>query len=454
MDHKKHLKELLEKFLTIGVVTSEQMDLFSGYMGNWIPESEARRIFRENGLNLSGNEKRGYSQSYFFLRGDKQTEYLRDSELNERLYRMIFEVIQNREKFDSNSELQSIVNEFVGSIIKPFKDYEILFKIHNLDAEFEELPFWDCKLVRWNRTSLLTWGFQEGKSYVEGISDFENQNSIIVSEQGNNSAEIIKRARIRANKRLRTLQTYLKEGNIYDFQLKFDISEEYALKSLEKSIVVGTGYSREYSPMKYDYPGHIVEFAAKANDDYILIKTFSDKMQNLLERTLYWIGLSISERELDLKIAFLCTALETLLTTQDDGRKGERIAYRGYLLAMEVKSGRSYSQPHKILRVYDLRSKVVHGSDFGIADEDDYWYLLQFTKLTFKNFMVFANQNNLNRQSTIYRKLLKSKHVIPLLSWLDSFWTDEIKKSFKKNSFKEHSKNISLFLKDDWLKNS
>jgi hypothetical protein len=168
-----------------------------------------------------------------------------------------------------------------------------------------------------------------------------------------------------------------------------------------------------------------------------------------LERTLYWIGQSISEIEIDIKIAFLCTSLETLLTTQDDKRKGERLAYRGYLLAMEVGSDDHYIQPLKILRIYDLRSKIVHGSTFGEANNNDFNYLLQFTKRTFKNFIIFASNNNLNRPSKIYKKLLDSKHIIPLLSWLDNFWINELNKK-KMAQFQKHSMDISNFLKEDW----
>ena len=46
MNHQKHLKILFEKYLLIGIKTSQQKELFSSYMGNWIPEPEAPRIFQ------------------------------------------------------------------------------------------------------------------------------------------------------------------------------------------------------------------------------------------------------------------------------------------------------------------------------------------------------------------------------------------------------------------------
>jgi hypothetical protein len=452
MNHQQHLRKLLDKFLLIGIKTDQQMELLTGYMGNWIPEPEAPRIFQENDLSFSGNEKQLYSQSYFLLRDNTQTEYLKDKELNERLSDLVLEVIEDKDKFKTPTELNQKINEFLKDIIAPLKEYEILFKIRNMDANLkDEITIWDFKIVKYDKNSLISWGFQEEKRYLHKINDFKDQNLILVKEHGNNISEVIKRARIKANKRLRTLQTYLKDGYINDSQLRFELSEEYAIKEIPTNRVTGTGLNRFDSPLNYDYPEHIVEHAIKANEDYLLIKNFSPKIQDLLERTLYWIGLSISEIEIDVKIAFLCTALETLLTTQDDKRKGERLAYRGYLLAMEVGVDNHYIQPHEILRIYDLRSKIVHGSTFDEAKKEDYSYLLQFTKRTFKNFIVFAGKNSLNRQSKIYKKLLESKHIIPLLSWLDNFWMDELNKN-KMAQFQKHSMDISNFLKEDWFK--
>jgi hypothetical protein len=55
MNHLKHLRSLLNKYLKMGIKTGTQAELFYGYMGNWIPESEAKNIFAEKGLNFSGD---------------------------------------------------------------------------------------------------------------------------------------------------------------------------------------------------------------------------------------------------------------------------------------------------------------------------------------------------------------------------------------------------------------
>ena len=168
----------------------------------------------------------------------------------------------------------------------------------------------------------------------------------------------------------------------------------------------------------------MVERVAVANEDFVKIKKCPLNIQELIERTLHWIGLSISELDDDIKISYLCTALETLLTTKDDALKGGRIAYRGYLLGQEVAS-EDYYMPQRVLRVYELRSTIVHGSDIGIATEKDYWLMLDYTQATLQNFIQVVAEHKLTKPTKIFAKLLQSRHVSPLLEWLDQEFDDK-----------------------------
>lgn len=440
MNHKKYITELLQACIKASGETDEQKQLFWGYMSGWIPEQIAAETLKEKGLEISGREIYLYNKSYFELRDDKQTEYLEDRELNKRLSELVLDSIENKDEFKNQSELNNEIKGFLDEIIKSVEQYEILFRIQNLDAKLEEITFWDCKIAKYDKQALVEWGFRKEDYSFLIMKYFENQNVIVVKEEGNKVTEIVKRARIKANRRLRALQSYLKEGYIHDFQLLFEVSKEYAVRKENTANIITMGFDNKNSPVKYDYTNFLIENSGKANTDYTLIKNFPPPVQDLLERTLYWIGLSISEIEMDLKIAFLCTALETLLTTKDDKRKGEKIAYRGYLLGIEINPAGFYFQPQKVLQVYELRSTIVHGSRFGITTDKDYRTMLKFAQQTFSNFINFANKHNLNKQSKIYKKLLQSEHLIPLMTWLDEFFNDK------------PSKSILESINEDWFK--
>ena len=127
-----------------------------------------------------------------------------------------------------------------------------------------------------------------------------------------------------------------------------------------------------------------------ANKDFELIKKFPPKIREAVERAYHWIGLAIAEIDPDIKVSYLSTALETLLTTKADRLKGEKIAYRGYLLGQEVNPD-EYYPPLEVLEVYEKRSTVVHGSGISVASRYDYWLMLGFAQSTLSNFIKFVD---------------------------------------------------------------
>ena len=146
-------------------------------------------------------------------------------------------------------------------------------------------------------------------------------------------------------------------------------------------------------------------------------------------------------------MAFLSTALETLLTTKEDGRKGEKIAYRGYLLAQEVKS-ENYHMPQRVLDVYEKRSTVVHGSGIYVASRKDYWLMLDFAQANLNNYIQYVGEHKLTKPMGIFTKLLQSEHLTPLLKWLEEdFEGDEgsqdIANSIKEDLAKEKKKKTT-----------
>jgi len=318
-----------------------------------------------------------------------------------------------------------------------------MFKVINLKAKVAETKFWDCLIATYSREQLNEWGLDAQEKHPVGVDTFEEQTVIVVSGVGTNVQEVIKRARVDATRRLRILQNYLKEEFIHDKQLFFQLSREYAVKKVTTG-KVGWGLDYKNSPIEYDYSDSLVERVGVANEDFGRMKKFPLNIQQLIERTLHWVGLSISELDHDIKISYLCTALETLLTTKDDGLKGGRIAYRGYLLGQEVAS-EDYYMPQRVLRVYELRSTIVHGSDIGIATEKDYWLMLDYTQATLQNFIQFVAEHKLTKPTKIFAKLLQSRHVSPLLEWLDQEFDDKyselIAESLKKDLVPKADRN-------------
>lgn len=428
MKHDKHLKTLLHSYLQNCGQTDDQKKLFWMYLCGWVPEPAAPQVFQEQGLKFAGNEKQLLYTSYFELRKDKRVEHLEDRQLNEKLGGLILEALEYKDDYKNPAKLKSRINEFLEEILKPEEAFQVLFRVVNLNVKVEETQFWDCIIVQYDRDQLIGWGFDPEKHIPIVMQAFENRTVIIVREKGTNIAEVVKRARVKATRRLRVLQNYLKVEFIHDEQLYFELSKEHAVKNESTSKIVSWGLDNKNSPIEYDYAEFLTEHIGEANRDFERIRQFPPNLQDLIERTLHWIGLSISEVDPDIKISFLCTALETLLTTKADRLKGEKIAYRGYLLYKEVLAD-DYYMPQKVLGVYERRSTVVHGSDIGVASVKDYWLMLNFAQATLKNFIQFVGANSLTKPTAVFAKLVESEHVGPLLKWLEEEFVTDYSKS-------------------------
>ncbi|MDX6612842.1 MAG: hypothetical protein QOD75_2028 [Blastocatellia bacterium] len=418
MKHDKHLNTLLQSYLQGCGKSLDQKKLFWMYLCGWVPEPAAPQVFQEQGLKFTGNEKNFLYTSYRELRKDQRTEHLEPRQLNDKLSGLILEVLEHKDEYKNQAKLKGRINEFLEEVLKPEEDFKVLFRVVNLSVKVEDIQFWDCIITQYDSDQLAKWGFDPKKNVPIGLDAFENQTVIIVSEKGTNVAEMVTRARLKATRRLRVLQSYLKVEFIHDQQLYFELSTEYAVRNESTGKVVSWGFDKKNTAIAYDYPDFLKEHVGEANRDFERINQLPPKVRGPIERTLHWIGSSISEVDPDIKISFLCTALETLLTTKADRLKGEKIAYRGYLLGQEVNS-ENYQMPQKVLGVYERRSTIVHGSDIGVATVRDYWLMLDFAQTTLKNFIQFVSSHNLTKPSAVFAKLLESQHLAPLRKWLE-----------------------------------
>ena len=98
--------------------------------------------------------------------------------------------------------------------------------------------------------------------------------------------------------------------------------------------------------------------------------TVPPSLASALRRALEWIGTSVTRETLDDKIVDLCTALECILSSETEGNKGVRLAFR-YVVLCAVRGGLC-PYPGTVLSVYERRSEIVHGASRGVATEVDY----------------------------------------------------------------------------------
>ncbi|MEA2000006.1 MAG: HEPN domain-containing protein [Euryarchaeota archaeon] len=261
------------------------------------------------------------------------------------------------------------INEFLSSMLRPLEKYEVLIPILYLDVNALEIKIGDVTIKKFDELALQDWGIPS-----DVFRETANKTMAIIPEKGNNQKLICDRARRKADFIIRILQVSL-STDLYtrDENLLFK-QEEYSFyrKRDTPSSVMRQWPSRyEFPPLVIDerLEKHINNFLGNISD-ILEEKKYTLKLRKRFERALIWIGRSIEEKDPDIKIINLSTALETILTDKSDKKKGETLAYRMLLLNAHVK--RPFIDPAKVLWIYELRSDIIHGSRIGIASNHEY----------------------------------------------------------------------------------
>jgi hypothetical protein len=118
---------------------------------------------------------------------------------------------------------------------------------------------------------------------------------------------------------------------------------------------------------------------------------FPDPIRTQVLRALHWIGTSITRASYDDKVIDLCTALETLLTTRSDEKKGEKIAIRSVLLPSAL--GHGFFDPFVLYGLYELRSIVIHGSSLRVCTRAHYERLLGQTGVLLHEYVKLVSKH-------------------------------------------------------------
>ena len=149
----------------------------------------------------------------------------------------------------------------------------------------------------------------------------------------------------------------------------------------------------------------------------IIERTIQGRLRDALLLSLYRYIACIAHEEYDHKIVDLCTALESVLTTKNDPRKGEAIALRRMLLSMAL--GKKVPHPTKLYELYEKRSDVVHGSKLGECGEGDYRTLRTITETVILAILDLQGKNpNITRPSYLIEHLESPDRLEKAYFWL------------------------------------
>lgn len=421
-------KKLIYDFsrkLTLEYPKDEITGESTAHMSCYVPDDI--KIDRSN-----GNDFILYDKYYWLylkvlagLRGEIVLEYLKDRELEDAFWHFTCEIIADYQIYTDSTKLKQKIEAFLESLSKPLEDYEVLIPILNLDVKDSEFKFGDIILKKLKGPFLEEFGIKnESNAFNDNIFEkIVDKTGAIILEKGNSSELVIKRAKSKADFIIRILQTSISTNHkdiLYDNNLLFEQGEFIVYRTKIIPSFVGVQYKRKYEPILTeigkDYGESINKFISNISEVLEKGKLESDLRKRFV-RALTWIGRGIEEEDSDIKIIFLSTALETILTIFNDKRKGEALASRMLLLNTIVDKG--FIHPSNVLFIYELRSEIVHGSKLGTASKKEYFTMLHVTIETLINSIEVIRSKGLKSHTEFIATLDSHDKREQVINWLN-----------------------------------
>lgn len=407
---------------------------FRGFMQREIPEdllTEEMKDSEQTSLYVDGDGFSGFHNIVKNLRKDNLTEHLNDKELEKRFWHLFCDVYLHKNQYSDSKVLSSRINTFISEICQPFKIYEVLIPL--LNAQFSKMPIqiWDSTILIANEANLNALNVQRNGMFSESINkEFLDRPVISVVVEGNNESLVMGRARSKSALALKILQTYLKQHiGIRDENLLIVLSEFALRRQKDNSSDWRLAWKGKRKSLGITVGDNLYNYIDKASNHYNFIINFNSDLRFRIERAIYWAGWSIEEEIIDHKLIYLCTALEALLTSIDDSRKGETLTYR--MVAINHLMEGSFPDPFQLMYFYKLRSRVAHGSALFESTYSDYSALNYIFRKTLFNLLNLAEKLNIKTYSDFVREMDKIDNINIIKSYFtksNGSWSSSILK--------------------------
>ena len=329
------------------------------------------------GLFLVGKQARLYQEALQALEDEEAVEHLTRATLDEALFALVQALDPARSEKPNRSAIREKVSDFFSDLVVPPTHFEVAFSVENVNFDAGSLTIGDVIFREFTPDLAKEWEFDKaGDHFRKALCQIVGLPVGIVASQGRSPQKAAERALgsfERAPNTLRVGVGSFTRTRILDRQLlqrrgQFRVTRETS----PQPKLISTGGGLITDPLNLVLSGVLLN---SANDFVnklapLYCGTAQGRFRDALLRCIDWIGVSITRQNYDHKIVDLCTALEAVLTTMDDRRKGEAIALRSLLLSIAL--DQPITDPQAVYFLYKLRSRVVHGAALGVSGENDY----------------------------------------------------------------------------------
>jgi hypothetical protein len=409
-----------------------------------IPEDIEFDRAQGDSLHITGEEYNQYHLCLVSLVNERELEYLSNREIDKELWHLVCEIFTNTTILKDPKALRKSLYSFQNRLKKPLIEYEIIIPIENLKIGEHVYEIAGTKLFEMSPEFAQQWGIIKDK-IIHDIF-FKEAVGKAVATLTENAADPDKAAE-RARDRVKTSLDILRVAllldheprviswKIHDEEMLFTQSEHIAIRKGKDTTNIFFDIKRGFRSVEFKVDQIIynqLETSRMVIESLFNRNIITGHIKDRLSRTIKWISNSVIKDELDDKVIDICTALETLLTTKDDLRKGECIALRTTLLNAKLK--KTFFNPVYVMDIYLKRSEIIHGSAIKVCTESDY----QIGRIIALDILVkslsYIQLNGIKQHKTFIDSLQDDKDLLDKAVdlWENTIYREDIKKAVER----------------------
>ena len=312
-------------------------------------------------------QARLYQDALQALENDEAVEHLTRATLDEALFALVRELDPTQSGKLNRRVIRQKVSDFFSDLVVPPASYEVAFSVENINLNAESLTIGDVVFREFTQQLADEWEFDKASGlFREVLFEIVGLPVGIVKTRGRSARKAAERAQDLFERALNTLRVSVgsfTRTRTLDRQLLQKRGKARVMReTVPEAKLISTGGGRINDPIDLVLSPHLVsstdEFIGKLTPLYD--GTIQGRFRDALLRCIEWIGVSITREYRDHQVVDLCIALEAVLTTKCDGKKGEAVALRSMLLSVALDP--PFTDPQEVYSLYELRSRIVHGA--------------------------------------------------------------------------------------------
>ena len=387
-----------------------QSTLLSGFRQAVFPPRLRQQDDPQPTLLITGDEYRAFEESLGRLVLEPELEHLDPQDIDSSLWDLICELFLQKDTFKNAQKRAERVRAYLETIAKPHSTFQVAFPIEHLRLE-APISISGVRMEHWGREKAREWSIYEGADLTD---DFAGSTVAVVSVRAGTNNRAIERAKPLVDRALEALRF----GYATSSRIRIRDSE-LIFRQGDKALVRQEDGARSHSWHLRFRPSEVTlsPTLVSRTVEYLqpLDRLASNENLRLSFRkrfslALHWISTAMTRDDYDEKLVDVCTALESMLTQRSDHRKGELIALRAMLLQCTLEGRFQDTLP--ILRLYEIRSKIVHGSGINLCGEGQYTHLLGFAGRLVMQAAELSDRNPSVKRFDDFRKTIELEEML------------------------------------------